>query len=102
MILLGAISSANMLFETSMANTISTPSLFTVLSSVPIFGFTNDITSISKAMEIIINLRNGFEFEISGLRNLIVFVSKYLLMDFFCHLLNIKKTKKRIGIINPK
>ena len=48
-----------------MANTISTPSLFTVLSSVPIFGFTSDITIMSKAKEIIINLSNGFEFEIS-------------------------------------
>ena len=36
---LGAISSANILLETSMAKTISTPSLFTVSNCVPIFGF---------------------------------------------------------------
>ena len=36
---LGATSSANILFETSIAKTISTPSRFTVSTLVPILGF---------------------------------------------------------------
>ena len=39
----GAMSSANILLETSRAKTISTPSLLTVFNSVPIFGLTNAI-----------------------------------------------------------
>ena len=38
---LGAMSSVSILFETSMANTRSTPSLFTVPNCVPILGFAN-------------------------------------------------------------
>src|SRR5690606_8517996 len=41
--LLGAISSANILLETSMAKTISKPSRLTVSSFVPILGFTSAI-----------------------------------------------------------
>ena len=42
-------SSANILFETSTAKTISTPCRFTVSNLVPIFGFTNAIVKNAKA-----------------------------------------------------
>ena len=56
-ILLGAISSANILLETSIANTMSTPSLLTVSNSVPILGFINPITKKINDIMRIINLK---------------------------------------------
>ena len=96
-ILLGAISSANILLETSTAKTKSTPSLFTVFSSVPILGLTNAKTNKIIAMDLIKNLRNGFLFEISGLKYSIVFESKYFFFIVLCQFLLIIKIKNKIG-----
>ncbi len=64
--LLGAISSANILLETSNAKTISTPSLLTVSNLVPIFGFTKEITTKAIAIESIINFKTDLKVERSG------------------------------------
>ncbi len=61
-------SSANMLLETSIAKTISTPSRFTVSSCVPIFGLTNAKIKQLKAKLITINLRKGLKRERLGLK----------------------------------
>ena len=96
-ILLGAISSASILLETSTAKTKSTPSLFTVFSSVPILGLTNAKTNKIIAMDLIKNLRNGFLFEISGLKYSIVFESKYFFFIVLCQFLLKIKIKNKIG-----
>ena len=96
-ILLGAISSASILLETSTAKTKSTPSLLTVFNSVPILGLTNAKTNKIIAMDLIKNLRNGFLFEISGLKNSIVFESKYFFFTVLCQFLLKIKIKNKIG-----
>ena len=96
-ILLGAISSANILLETSMAKTISTPSLFTVFNSVPIFGLTKPNTK----MEIISKVKDVFIYDLvddsSGLKKLKVASSKYFLIVIFCQYLLYRNTNKIIG-----
>ena len=61
-------SSANILLETSIAKTISTPSLFTVSSCVPIFGFINAITNKNNETLSTINLKIGLNFDRLGLK----------------------------------
>ena len=62
----GAISSANILLETSKAKTTSTPSRVTVSIFVPILGFTNAITKLVIANNSIINLNQDLKKDRSG------------------------------------
>ena len=66
-------------------------------SSVPILGLTNAKTNKVIAMDLIKNLRNGFLFEISGLKYSIVFESKYFFFIVLCQFLLIIKIKNKIG-----
>ena len=63
----GATSSASILLETSMANTMSIPSRFTVSILVPIFGFTKPRISPRKAKSKTITFKTGLKTELSGL-----------------------------------
>jgi len=99
---LGAISSANILFETSTAKTKSTPSLLTVLSSVPIFGLTSDmvennIKRIKKS-----NLIFGLKVEMLGLNTLSKSDEIYLICVLFLQLLKNKNPTTSTGIITNK
>ena len=62
----GAISSANILLETSKAKTTSTPSRVTVSIFVPILGFTKAITKLVIANNSIINLNQDLKKDRSG------------------------------------
>ena len=65
---LGAMSSANILLETSMAKTMSTPSRLTVSNCVPIFGFTKPITKQLKPRLSKTNFKKGLKRERLGLK----------------------------------
>ena len=80
-----------------MAKTISTPSLFTVFNSVPIFGLTKPNTK----MEIISKVNDVLIYDLvddsSGLKKLKVASSKYFLIVIFCQYLLYRNTNKIIG-----
>ena len=92
---LGATSSANMLLETSIAKTISTPSLFIVSSFVPIFGFINPITKNPTARQRVINLRDDLKNDKSGLN---LFRTTALPKDFWILFFQKKVHKNTINI----
>ena len=81
--LFGAISSASMLFETSIANTTSTPSLLTVSSFVPIFGLTNAIIKLTIANDKIMCLKVDLKTDCSGLSIFNRFSEANLFFVFF-------------------
>ena len=64
---LGAMSSANILLDTSIAKTTSTPSLFTVSSLVPILGLTSAKLIQAKARQTTANFSQDLKLERSGL-----------------------------------
>ena len=69
----GAISSANILFETSSAKTTSTPALEIVSILVPILGFTNANARLPIASDNMITLIQDLKKDRSGLSNLNAF-----------------------------
>ena len=79
---LGAMSSASIDFDTSIANTTSTPSRFTVSIFVPILGFTKAKTKHKIASDMTTILSAGLNTERSGLN----FLSKSDCANFFCAL----------------
>ena len=84
---MGAISSASILLETSKAKTISTPSLFTVLSSVPIFGLTKPNTKKTITKKVNDAFKYSFDEENSGLKKLNESVLKCFLIVVVCQIL---------------
>ena len=94
-ILFGAISSVSILFETSIANTMSTPSLFTVSNLVPILGLTspNEIEIIPN--DIIINFKKPLKLDFSGLS----FSNILLEINCFCVFFFHTDKKKKIAQI---
>ena len=100
--LLGATSSASILFETSIAKTISTPSLLIEFNSVPIFGFARPIDNNNIARHSKINFKLSLKFDRFGLIISNNSESEYeswifFLQDMYKKLINIKK-----GIINVR
>src|SRR5690606_22137129 len=78
--LFGAISSANILFDTSTAKTISTPSRFTVSNFVPIFGLTSAIVIQANAKQ----STKIFSTDLNNERFGLNFLSKFLSANFCC------------------
>ena len=89
---LGAMSSANILFDTSKAKTISTPCRFTVSNLVPIFGLAKAMINKVNPKHIIIIFKNDLNVDLSG----ISFWINLLSANCFCFLFFHKSTTKNI------
>src|SRR5690625_2319611 len=92
-------SSANILFETSKAKTISTPSLLTVSILEPIFGLINAIIRQASASKYKVNFKTGLNLLLSGASFLSAVGFPNLCCARFIHHLVNRKSRITAGII---
>ena len=100
--LFGAISSESMLFETSIAKTMSTPSLFTSSNFVPILGLTKAITIKNKANSINTSFKTGLKVDRAGLNLERASLFANLFCALFFHTCKIKNINNTRGMSPSK
>ena len=99
---MGAISSANILLETSMAKTTSIPSLFTVSILLPILGLAKPMIKLVKAKSKTVIFKTGLKTDFSGLNFLTNSTSPNSRCFFLFQYKLIKKSITIIGITAKK
>ena len=97
---LGAMSSANILLETSIAKTTSTPCLLTVCSDVPIFGFTKAMIKQTILSDSTMNFRTDLNTDWSGLKRANNSKSENSRFVFFFHICSHRNTINIPSTIN--